>query len=68
MAKPTSYNIMISEEQRVALLVLLKASERGLNEETQITGEPEPLVYWVSMLEDLDNESHEPDLLHGFCL
>lgn len=64
-----SYTIMINEEQRQALLAILKASERGLSDETQITGEPEPLVYWQSMLQGLpEHEKTCPKAIHGFCL
>ena len=63
--KPTSYDIAISEEQRVALHKILV--DAGLTGHTFAS--EHPLAYWVEMLADLPkNERENPNVLHGFCL
>lgn len=55
---PQAYTIMISEEQRKALLKVLLGS----------CTEP-ALKYWPEMLEELPEiEKQYPGVLHGFCL
>jgi hypothetical protein len=57
------YTIIISEEQRVALLQLISNSSFDLR------GRDQPLEYWVDMLTDLPKvESENPGVHHGFCL
>lgn len=57
-----AYLIDISEEQRLALIRVLKASPK--------LSEPE-LEYWVEMLEELPdvekNHTGARPLMHGFC-
>lgn len=53
-----SYNILIDEEQRVALAELLAMFHFD---------EDHPLMYWVEMLQD-DLPESGPDTIHGFCL
>ena len=62
-----SYLVMISEEQRLALLELLrKADAGGVSSEGS---EEVPLEYWVDMLEGLPvDEKTDPGIIHGFCL
>lgn len=58
---PTSFTIIINEDQRVALLELIKAA--GADQPDA------PLEYWVGMLTSLPNdELASPGCLHGFCL
>jgi len=62
--KPISYEIMINEEQRQALLILIK---RECPDEVPDDGHP--LAYWVDMLETLPAEEvANPKVTHGFCL
>ena len=66
MSNPTSYNIQISEEQRLALLALI--APLNLNNETD-PNEEHPLHYWKEMLEGLPkDEMEDPKVTHGFCL
>ncbi len=60
--KATSFEIMIDEAQRVALLKVIAHSA--------IAGVvPEALEYWIDMLEGLPaNELESPNVTHGFCL
>lgn len=56
-----SYEIVIDEPQRVALLELIRAA----NADTDNA----PLEYWVAMLTDLPaHEAETPGMSHGFCL
>jgi hypothetical protein len=59
-----SYLISISEEQRVALLEVLKAQP------PEVTGEANtPLEFWVEMLDALPStEAADPEIVHGFNL
>ena len=58
------YTLIISEEQRLALLALLKGAEVGGNGDDEA-----PLVYWQGMLEELpEMEAATPGVHHGFCL
>ena len=58
---PTSYTIIISEEQRVALLALIKA--------TKADAPDQPLEYWDAMLTELPSvELAHPGCHNGFCL
>lgn len=58
------YLIQISEEQRVALLEILKAAPLSM------TGvQDAPLEFWVEMLDALPrSEAEEPKIVHGFNL
>lgn len=58
-----AYRIMINEQQRLALLELVKTIDQST-----LTDE-DPLKYWVEMLEQLpQDEAEQPRCLHGFCL
>lgn len=57
-----AYQIMISEQQRLALLTALRAAHVGTDADDN-----DPLQYWLSMLERLPAEN-APNMLHGFCL
>jgi hypothetical protein len=53
---------MIDEEQRLALLTLVKR-------ECPDCGNHHPLEFWVEMLEELPIlEAKQPNLVNGFCL
>lgn len=55
------YRLLISEEQRVALLAVIKAAGADRPDA--------PLEYWEGMLEELPKvEDEDPGTLHGFCL
>lgn len=55
-----AFTVMFSEEQRVALLALMRAAHPSMDD---------ALEYWVEMLEELpENEAANPGILHGFCL
>lgn len=57
-----AYTIMISEEQRAALLDLLNANSK-------VDDEGLPLEFWIGMLTELPAvEAKHPRVLHGFCL
>ena len=57
----TSYLIAISEEQRLALVELVRASNADRTDA--------PLEYWEAMLTGLPKEEAEaPRCVHGFCL
>lgn len=67
---PTTYDLNISEEQRVALIDALKAANVGGTDD-------HALQYWVAMLEDLPNVEQkyvDPEtgktrnITNGFCL
>ncbi len=59
-----TYNIIIDDAQRLALLALLEKSQTGLN-----TDDSDPLQYWQDMLRELpDMEKQDPKIQHGFCL
>lgn len=61
-----AYQILVSEEQRVALIEALRAA--GLGGSSSV-GPEAPLEYWVEMLIDLPAvEAANPGSLHGFCL
>lgn len=56
------YNIVIDEDQRLALLEVLRESKSPLLEDNQ------PLELWDVMLANLPNtEKEEPGVNHGFC-
>ena len=56
------YLIEISEQQRTALLTLLR--ERA----PDIEHEEHPLNLWIGMLEDMPtNQEADPDIVHSFC-
>jgi hypothetical protein len=58
---PTSFEIIISEEQRVALIAALKTAGVG--------GDSGPLEFWLEMLDGLPaDELESPGASHGFCL
>lgn len=58
------YTIQIDEEQRLALLEVLRAAPLSL---TGVAGAP--LEFWVEMLDGLPTaEAADPGLTHGFCL
>jgi len=64
MLVPTSYEIMINEEQRQALLILVKREFPD-----SIPDDGHPLAWWVAMLEELPAEELDnPGVTHGFCL
>lgn len=59
-----TYSVMISDEQRVALLKLLADAGLGGNNDHD-----SPLAYWVAMLTELpEMEKENPRVLHGLCL
>ncbi len=61
MLAGASYDIIINEEQRVALHKLLDALGP--------LGDDHALQYWADMLQDLPNdEMASPGVRHGFCL
>jgi hypothetical protein len=56
-----AFSILISDEQRLALIDVLAA--------VPSEGPGAPLEYWTSMLRDLPKvEAESPGVLHGFCL
>lgn len=58
----TTYSIIISEDQRVALRALFAANPCA-------DSAGSPLEYWPEMLDCLpSSEAESPDTLHGFCL
>lgn len=60
--KATAYEIMINEDQRVALLELVQNA-------LHLTGRDQPLEYWADMLKGLPaDEIESPGVTHGFCL
>lgn len=60
---PVSYEVVFNEEQRQALLELV----RGAPDE--VKNSEGPLAYWIEMLADLPNvEAEFPGITHGFCL
>lgn len=68
-----AYTIMISEEQRLALVEVLKAADVKWTTGPRQGGgtvEEAPLEYWVDMLEDLPHVEKNGDrgMVHGFCL
>lgn len=72
MSIPTTYTILISEEQREALLRVLKASgedfDSPVNDPTKGPFE-HPLMFWKEMLQELpETEAQHPGISHGFCL
>lgn len=55
-----TFLLEISEEQRVALLALVRSSGSDADGST--------LEHWVGMLEELPAvEAASPGILHGFC-
>lgn len=59
-----SYNVIIDEPQRAALLELLVANGLGGN-----GADGHALQYWQAMLMDLPaQEAETPGMGHGFCL
>jgi hypothetical protein len=58
------YLIQINEEQRVALLEILKAAPLSM------TGvQDAPLEFWVEMLDALpSSEAEDSGIVHAFCL
>ncbi len=59
-----TYTLMIDEDQRVALLDLIKAAAP-----LEAPGADHPLAYWENMLVELPaHEAEAPGCLHGFCL
>lgn len=61
----TAYTLMINEEQRVALLAVLKTCDAGVSDNEV----DEPLAYWQDMLTNLPaEEASAPGVTHGFCL
>lgn len=77
----SSFLIMINEEQRKALLELIKERQDDQDFDDVITDEgntiEHPLKYWAGMLEDLPKEDNtwlnpktgKRELMtHGFCL
>jgi hypothetical protein len=59
---PTIYTIIINEEQRVAILELIKAAKLA-------DAPGQPLEYWEAMLANLPAEELDtPGVHHGFCL
>lgn len=57
-----SYEIMINEAQRLALVEILKRNSTD-------TLDDAPLEYWVEMLTNLPrDEAAHPGVTHGFCL
>lgn len=76
---PASFSIVVSEEQRVALLSVLRAASSDprfsslfdclLRSSENPHGFEGPLSFWVEMLEGLPSvEAETPGALHGFCL
>lgn len=61
--QPVSYEVVFNEEQRVALLELVR------NASVNVNGNDAPLAYWIEMLEELPQvEAAHPGITHGFCL
>lgn len=59
-----SFIIEINEEQRKALLDLIKA-----NPQVDENDNDNPLCYWTNMLDELPEvEAKHPKTIHGFCL
>jgi len=59
---PVSYELVINEEQRIALRALVHANELS-------SAKDPALEYWVEMLDALPaDEAANPGILHGFCL
>jgi len=59
-----TYTIEISEEQRVALVEVLKKHNPNRDENY----EPGALAYWIEMLEELPTLSQSHIGVHSFCL
>lgn len=59
-----AYQIMINEEQRLALIEILANLPTNHYETAGA-----PLEFWTAMLEELPEiEAKHPGVLHGFCL
>lgn len=57
-----AFTIMISDEQRLALLALIDSAPA-------VSALDAPLEYWPAMLAELPAvEADHPGCLHGFCL
>ncbi len=59
-----TYTLEINEEQRLALLDVLRSLPSGF-----AAGDGQPLEYWDAMLDGLPAiEAEHPGIVHGFCL
>lgn len=71
MKRQTTYNVVIDEQQRLALIAILSTVDTsklaGL-EPDLITG-GHPLEFWVGALTDMPAvEAEHPGITHGLCL
>lgn len=79
LTPPTSWTIMINNEQRLAIIEVLKRSDLKYTGSPAYLGDSEPpLAYWIEMLQQLPEvdkgELFEPAagvkyrIVNGFCL